>query len=85
MDEVLSWTSADPRSSILFNSNFGVNYRFITVRSSWPARGYLLGFQNYLLGCGNLGGRQPKRHYNYSMASCQAIARRQASQIRVDL
>lgn len=30
-DEVLSWTSSDPRSSVLFNSNFGVNYRFVTV------------------------------------------------------
>jgi hypothetical protein len=30
-EEVLSWTSSDPRSSVLFNSNFGVNYRFITV------------------------------------------------------
>lgn len=29
-DEVLSWTSSDPRSSVLFNSNFGVNYRFVT-------------------------------------------------------
>ncbi|KAG8797334.1 hypothetical protein FRC17_007780, partial [Serendipita sp. 399] len=33
MDEVLSWTSSDPRSSVLFNQNFGVNYRFITVRT----------------------------------------------------
>lgn len=32
MDEVLSWTSVDPRTSVLFNMNFGVTYRFTTVR-----------------------------------------------------
>lgn len=30
-DKVLSWTSSDPRSSVLFDSSFNVDYRFVTV------------------------------------------------------
>ena len=36
MDEVLCWTSADPRTSILFGATGSVQFRFTTVYTSTP-------------------------------------------------
>jgi len=36
MDEVLCWTSPDPRTSILFGGTGNVQFRFTTVRTSTP-------------------------------------------------